>query len=84
MMTEYKDYTKYVFKRESGGSDSWDLSADDHICHYLCYKGHGSLTLCACLLLLVLFGRFGFYKYMKMDEEEDDRPFFFPNPDGIY
>lgn len=33
---------------------------------------------------LVLFGRFGFYKYMKMDEEEDDRPFFFPNPDGIY
>uniref|UniRef100_A0AAR2IMA2 Beta-1,4-N-acetylgalactosaminyltransferase n=1 Tax=Pygocentrus nattereri TaxID=42514 RepID=A0AAR2IMA2_PYGNA len=25
---------------------------------------------------------FGFYKYMKMDEEEDDRPFFFPNPDG--
>lgn len=37
-------------------------------------KGHG--------ILLVLFGRFGFYKYMKMDEEEDDRPFFFPNPDG--
>lgn len=36
------------------------------------------------VLLLVLFGRFGFYKYMKMDEEEDDRPFFFPNPDGIY
>uniref|UniRef100_A0A3B5MTA4 Hexosyltransferase n=1 Tax=Xiphophorus couchianus TaxID=32473 RepID=A0A3B5MTA4_9TELE len=26
--------------------------------------------------------KFGFYKYMKMDEEEDDRPFFFPNPDG--
>uniref|UniRef100_A0A8C6UKU9 Beta-1,4-N-acetylgalactosaminyltransferase n=1 Tax=Neogobius melanostomus TaxID=47308 RepID=A0A8C6UKU9_9GOBI len=26
--------------------------------------------------------RFGFYKYMKMDEEEDDdRPFFFPNAD---
>uniref|UniRef100_A0A8C2A8D1 Beta-1,4-N-acetylgalactosaminyltransferase n=1 Tax=Cyprinus carpio TaxID=7962 RepID=A0A8C2A8D1_CYPCA len=25
--------------------------------------------------------KFGFYKYMKMDEEEDDRPFFFPNPD---
>lgn len=21
---------------------------------------------------------------MKMDEEEDDRPFFFPNPDGNY
>lgn len=31
---------------------------------------------------LVLSARFGFYKYMKMDEEEDDRPFFFPNPDG--
>lgn len=41
-------------------------------------------TCVACLLLLVLSGRFGFYKYMKMDEEEDDRPFFFPNPDGIY
>uniref|UniRef100_A0A3B4AIT6 Hexosyltransferase n=1 Tax=Periophthalmus magnuspinnatus TaxID=409849 RepID=A0A3B4AIT6_9GOBI len=27
--------------------------------------------------------RFGFYKYMKMDEEEDDRPFFFPNPDDF-
>uniref|UniRef100_A0A3Q3L902 Beta-1,4-N-acetylgalactosaminyltransferase n=1 Tax=Mastacembelus armatus TaxID=205130 RepID=A0A3Q3L902_9TELE len=27
--------------------------------------------------------KFGFYKYMKMDEEEDDRPFFFPNPDEI-
>uniref|UniRef100_A0A3B3YT42 Beta-1,4-N-acetylgalactosaminyltransferase n=1 Tax=Poecilia mexicana TaxID=48701 RepID=A0A3B3YT42_9TELE len=26
--------------------------------------------------------KFGFYKYMKMDEEEDDRLFFFPNPDG--
>uniref|UniRef100_A0AAY4CLZ7 Beta-1,4-N-acetylgalactosaminyltransferase n=1 Tax=Denticeps clupeoides TaxID=299321 RepID=A0AAY4CLZ7_9TELE len=26
--------------------------------------------------------KFGFYKYMKMDEEDDDRPFFFPNPDG--
>ncbi|KAJ8340101.1 hypothetical protein SKAU_G00347340 [Synaphobranchus kaupii] len=25
--------------------------------------------------------KFGFYKYMKMDEEEDDRPMFFPNPD---
>ncbi|XP_058501779.1 N-acetyl-beta-glucosaminyl-glycoprotein 4-beta-N-acetylgalactosaminyltransferase 1 [Solea solea] len=24
--------------------------------------------------------KFGFYKYMKMDEEEDDRPFVFPNP----
>uniref|UniRef100_A0A667WS94 Beta-1,4-N-acetylgalactosaminyltransferase n=1 Tax=Myripristis murdjan TaxID=586833 RepID=A0A667WS94_9TELE len=27
--------------------------------------------------------KFGFYKYMKMDEEEDDRPFFFPNPDDV-
>ncbi|XP_075994898.1 N-acetyl-beta-glucosaminyl-glycoprotein 4-beta-N-acetylgalactosaminyltransferase 1 [Genypterus blacodes] len=27
--------------------------------------------------------KFGFYKYMKMDEEEDDRPFFFPNPDDF-
>ncbi|CAL1595506.1 unnamed protein product [Knipowitschia caucasica] len=27
--------------------------------------------------------RFGFYKYMKMDEEEDDRSFFFPNPDDF-
>lgn len=35
-----------------------------------------------CVLLLALSARFGFYKYMKMDEEEDDRPFFFPNPDG--
>uniref|UniRef100_UPI0037E80B32 N-acetyl-beta-glucosaminyl-glycoprotein 4-beta-N-acetylgalactosaminyltransferase 1 n=1 Tax=Semicossyphus pulcher TaxID=241346 RepID=UPI0037E80B32 len=26
---------------------------------------------------------FGFYKYMKMDEEEDDRSFFFPNPDDF-
>lgn len=34
------------------------------------------------VLPLVLSARFGFYKYMKMDEEEDDRPFFFPNPDG--
>lgn len=59
-----------------------DLSAKDYIYYYLCYKGRGILNLCACLLLLVLFGRFGFYKYMKMDEEEDDRPFFFPNPDG--
>ncbi|XP_041132731.1 N-acetyl-beta-glucosaminyl-glycoprotein 4-beta-N-acetylgalactosaminyltransferase 1-like [Polyodon spathula] len=24
--------------------------------------------------------KFGFYKYMKMDEEKNDRPFFFPNP----
>uniref|UniRef100_A0A3B5N1M8 Hexosyltransferase n=1 Tax=Xiphophorus couchianus TaxID=32473 RepID=A0A3B5N1M8_9TELE len=28
-----------------------------------------------------IYLEFGFYKYMKMDEEEDDRPFFFPNPD---
>ncbi|KAK5902521.1 hypothetical protein CesoFtcFv8_007765 [Champsocephalus esox] len=27
--------------------------------------------------------KFGFYKYMKMDEEDDDRPFFFPNPDDF-
>ncbi|CAJ1057393.1 LOW QUALITY PROTEIN: N-acetyl-beta-glucosaminyl-glycoprotein 4-beta-N-acetylgalactosaminyltransferase 1 [Xyrichtys novacula] len=27
--------------------------------------------------------KFGFYKYMKMDEEEDDRSFFFPNPDDF-
>ncbi|XP_072292129.1 N-acetyl-beta-glucosaminyl-glycoprotein 4-beta-N-acetylgalactosaminyltransferase 1 [Eucyclogobius newberryi] len=28
--------------------------------------------------------RFGFYKYMKIDEEEeDDKPFFFPNPDDF-
>ncbi|XP_054631643.1 N-acetyl-beta-glucosaminyl-glycoprotein 4-beta-N-acetylgalactosaminyltransferase 1 [Dunckerocampus dactyliophorus] len=27
--------------------------------------------------------KFGFYKYMKMDEEEDDRPFFFTNPDDF-
>ncbi|XP_036390657.1 N-acetyl-beta-glucosaminyl-glycoprotein 4-beta-N-acetylgalactosaminyltransferase 1 [Megalops cyprinoides] len=27
--------------------------------------------------------KFGFYKYMKMDEEEDDRPFFFPNPNDF-
>lgn len=42
--------------------------------------------VCVCVpvpvLPLVLSARFGFYKYMKMDEEEDDRPFFFPNPDG--
>uniref|UniRef100_A0AAR2JHK3 Beta-1,4-N-acetylgalactosaminyltransferase n=1 Tax=Pygocentrus nattereri TaxID=42514 RepID=A0AAR2JHK3_PYGNA len=29
----------------------------------------------------VYLEKFGFYKYMKMDEEEDDRPAFFPNPD---
>ncbi|KAM6937454.1 N-acetyl-beta-glucosaminyl-glycoprotein 4-beta-N-acetylgalactosaminyltransferase 1 [Xenentodon cancila] len=27
--------------------------------------------------------KFGFYKYMKMDEEEEDRSFFFPNPDDF-
>ncbi|KAL2076528.1 hypothetical protein ACEWY4_027875 [Coilia grayii] len=27
--------------------------------------------------------KFGFYKYMKMDEEDDDQPLFFPNPDGV-
>ncbi|MGH0156899.1 UNVERIFIED_CONTAM: hypothetical protein FKN15_032561 [Acipenser sinensis] len=27
--------------------------------------------------------KFGFYKYMKMDEEEDDTPFFFPNPEDF-
>ncbi|XP_064193186.1 N-acetyl-beta-glucosaminyl-glycoprotein 4-beta-N-acetylgalactosaminyltransferase 1-like isoform X1 [Anguilla rostrata] len=27
--------------------------------------------------------KFGFYKYMKMDEEEDDQPMFFPNPDDF-
>ncbi|XP_076144107.1 N-acetyl-beta-glucosaminyl-glycoprotein 4-beta-N-acetylgalactosaminyltransferase 1-like [Alosa pseudoharengus] len=27
--------------------------------------------------------KYGFYKYMKMDEEEDDTPFFFPNPDDF-
>ncbi|XP_058858208.1 N-acetyl-beta-glucosaminyl-glycoprotein 4-beta-N-acetylgalactosaminyltransferase 1-like [Acipenser ruthenus] len=27
--------------------------------------------------------KFGFYKYMKMDEEEDDKPFFFPNPEDF-
>lgn len=37
--------------------------------------------VCVCFFL-VWSARFGFYKYMKMDEEEDDRPFFFPNPDG--
>ncbi|RVE72202.1 hypothetical protein OJAV_G00059400 [Oryzias javanicus] len=27
--------------------------------------------------------KFGFYKYMKMDEEEEDRLFFFPNPEDF-
>ncbi|KAG5273920.1 hypothetical protein AALO_G00157130 [Alosa alosa] len=27
--------------------------------------------------------KFGFYKYMKMDEEDDDQPLFFPNPDDF-
>ncbi|XP_062845915.1 N-acetyl-beta-glucosaminyl-glycoprotein 4-beta-N-acetylgalactosaminyltransferase 1 [Trichomycterus rosablanca] len=27
--------------------------------------------------------KFGFYKYMKMDEEKDDGPLFFPNPDDF-
>ncbi|XP_068595952.1 N-acetyl-beta-glucosaminyl-glycoprotein 4-beta-N-acetylgalactosaminyltransferase 1 [Brachionichthys hirsutus] len=27
--------------------------------------------------------KFGFYKYMKMDEEEEDGPFFFPNADDF-
>ncbi|KAJ8271430.1 hypothetical protein COCON_G00102890 [Conger conger] len=27
--------------------------------------------------------KFGFYKYMKMDEEEDEQPVFFPNPDDF-
>ncbi|MFT7816653.1 N-acetyl-beta-glucosaminyl-glycoprotein 4-beta-N-acetylgalactosaminyltransferase 1-like [Arapaima gigas] len=27
--------------------------------------------------------KFGFYKYMKMDEEEEDRPYFFANPDDF-
>ncbi|XP_036440215.1 N-acetyl-beta-glucosaminyl-glycoprotein 4-beta-N-acetylgalactosaminyltransferase 1 [Colossoma macropomum] len=31
----------------------------------------------------VYLEKFGFYKYMKMDEEEDDRPAFFPNPDDF-
>ncbi|XP_008310543.1 N-acetyl-beta-glucosaminyl-glycoprotein 4-beta-N-acetylgalactosaminyltransferase 1 [Cynoglossus semilaevis] len=31
----------------------------------------------------IYLAKFGFYKYMKMDEEEDDRPFFFPNPDDF-
>lgn len=33
--------------------------------------------------LVFYLNRFGFYKYMKMDEEDDDRPLFFPNPDGV-
>lgn len=33
--------------------------------------------------LVLCLNRFGFYKYMKMDEENDDRPLFFPNPDGV-
>ncbi|MCJ8747347.1 hypothetical protein PDJAM_G00152420 [Pangasius djambal] len=31
----------------------------------------------------VYLEKFGFYKYMKMDEEDDDRPLFFPNPDDF-
>uniref|UniRef100_A0A673K3Q1 Beta-1,4-N-acetylgalactosaminyltransferase n=1 Tax=Sinocyclocheilus rhinocerous TaxID=307959 RepID=A0A673K3Q1_9TELE len=31
----------------------------------------------------VYLEKFGFYKYMKMDEEEDDQPVFFPKPDGL-
>ncbi|MBN3324029.1 B4GN4 acetylgalactosaminyltransferase, partial [Atractosteus spatula] len=31
----------------------------------------------------VYLEKFGFYKYMKMDEEEDDRPFLFPNPEDF-
>uniref|UniRef100_A0A8B9HGY3 Beta-1,4-N-acetyl-galactosaminyl transferase 4b n=1 Tax=Astyanax mexicanus TaxID=7994 RepID=A0A8B9HGY3_ASTMX len=31
----------------------------------------------------VYLEKFGFYKYMKMDEDEDDRPAFFPNPDDF-
>ncbi|KAK3509754.1 hypothetical protein QTP70_008385 [Hemibagrus guttatus] len=31
----------------------------------------------------VYLEKFGFYKYMKMDEENDDRPLFFPNPDDF-
>ncbi len=43
---------------------------------------HVVVRVYVCVLPLVVSSRFGFYKYMKMDEEEDDRPFFFPNPDG--
>ncbi|XP_051573342.1 N-acetyl-beta-glucosaminyl-glycoprotein 4-beta-N-acetylgalactosaminyltransferase 1-like isoform X1 [Myxocyprinus asiaticus] len=31
----------------------------------------------------VYLEKFGFYKYMKMDEEEDDQPIFFPKPDDF-
>uniref|UniRef100_A0A672LBT4 Hexosyltransferase n=1 Tax=Sinocyclocheilus grahami TaxID=75366 RepID=A0A672LBT4_SINGR len=31
----------------------------------------------------VYLEKFGFYKYVKMDEEEDDQPVFFPKPDGL-
>ncbi|KAI5626279.1 N-acetyl-beta-glucosaminyl-glycoprotein 4-beta-N-acetylgalactosaminyltransferase 1, partial [Silurus asotus] len=31
----------------------------------------------------VYLEKFGFYKYMKMDEEDDDTPLFFPNPDDF-
>uniref|UniRef100_A0A4W4GV62 Beta-1,4-N-acetylgalactosaminyltransferase n=1 Tax=Electrophorus electricus TaxID=8005 RepID=A0A4W4GV62_ELEEL len=31
----------------------------------------------------VYLEKFGFYKYMKMDEEKDDGPVFFPNPDDF-
>lgn len=42
----------------------------------------GLVRVNGCVLPPLVSARFGFYKYMKMDEEEDDRPFFFPNPDG--
>lgn len=50
------------------------LQPSVNACGHVCVRVPG--------LPLVLSARFGFYKYMKMDEEEDDRPFFFPNPDG--
>ncbi|XP_039514165.1 N-acetyl-beta-glucosaminyl-glycoprotein 4-beta-N-acetylgalactosaminyltransferase 1 isoform X2 [Pimephales promelas] len=31
----------------------------------------------------VYLEKFGFYKYMKMDEEDDDQPVFFPKPDDF-
>ncbi|XP_058638636.1 N-acetyl-beta-glucosaminyl-glycoprotein 4-beta-N-acetylgalactosaminyltransferase 1 isoform X3 [Onychostoma macrolepis] len=31
----------------------------------------------------VYLEKFGFYKYMKMDEDEDDQPVFFPKPDDF-
>uniref|UniRef100_A0A8C1FZC7 Beta-1,4-N-acetylgalactosaminyltransferase n=1 Tax=Cyprinus carpio TaxID=7962 RepID=A0A8C1FZC7_CYPCA len=31
----------------------------------------------------VYLEKFGFYKYVKMDEEEDDQPVFFPKPDDF-